>query len=204
MSVVSEPAFVSVREVSAQLVEASARHDYEREIELLLSLRSCVADVEVVHDGVHVCDRGTEVGVSQLVAYLLDRRYGWSERADVDSPDSRLNRFKQPLNAALDEGVVLASRLSGALWLGALLGTVCSSDKPVVREQTFRVFFDWLKGQTDSCADQRASTLTLHFPLIKRLIIRGLTDVWSVVRKKSSQKLYLPCQHLSFEQVRVL
>ena len=99
-----------------------------------------------------------------------------------------------------------------------------SQRMPVVKEKTFQHYFDWLKavltrragdnpatdtgtapsgrrapplGRSDGAhGTQCLAAVTEHFTDIQTLLVKGLTDVWSVIRKQCAAKLAGFAEHL--------
>ena len=55
---------------------------------------------------------------------------------------------------------------------------------PVVRNQTFVHIMDWLKlASSDNGVDSKV------FPLVKDVVLAGITDIWSAIRNTCVAKL---------------
>ena len=55
---------------------------------------------------------------------------------------------------------------------------------PVVRNQTFVHIMDWLKlASSDNGVDSKV------FPLVKDVVLTGITDIWSAIRNTCVAKL---------------
>ncbi|KAL9974515.1 hypothetical protein ACROYT_G011559 [Oculina patagonica] len=138
--------------------------------------------------------------------YLFERRFGWSEyTANLDDcysvADEHLGRrgssgslriqdeskFKAKLNELLDEFLkwFLAQAKLTAHLLKSFKYTVAkASNMPVVRNQTFVHVMDWLK-----LASSENGVNSNAFPLVKDVIIAGITDIWSAIRNTCVAKL---------------
>lgn len=84
-----------------------------------------------------------------FVVMLFNRRFGWSEEAETLAEDD--HRSKRAINEAADEFLFyLRDQPLTASILHALAACVsAAASKPVVRKQTFKHFYDWIRAQAD-------------------------------------------------------
>ena len=63
-------------------------------------------------------------------------------------------------------------------------GQLSAETKPIVRDRTFKCLFEWLR------TDAAAEAIEAQFDQIEAILIAGLTDVWSAIRKACAVRLY--------------
>jgi hypothetical protein len=149
----------------------------------------------------------------RFVSYLFETRHGWSklESGPVSlERDGRNSHSPSPAQAEDYQGVINARidklisllrlhPVSGSV-LRALLAVIRATDNPSCRHATFKFFFDWIKFQMGNDKDM-PTRLQEHFPLLQTVIISGLTDVWSAIRKTCNGKLYDIAEAFNITQV---
>ncbi|XP_022803924.1 uncharacterized protein LOC111341234 isoform X4 [Stylophora pistillata] len=131
--------------------------------------------------------------------YLFERRFGWSEfTANIDGlhaeADEHLvrrgssgsvriqdeSKFKAKLNELLDEFLkwyLAQVNLTGNLLKSFKYTVTKAHNMPVVRNQTFVHIMDWLKlASSVNGVDSKV------FPLVKDVVLAGITDIWSAIR----------------------
>jgi len=155
----------------------------------------------------------TKKPFKQFSLYAFARRYGWSENeisnrgAAFSSQATSFTDEKRKLNDVLD-GFIASFKLCALneTVLGALeFVCLASSTKHVVREQTFKHFFEMLKcnllSRNESTSEQGCPS---SFKLVKDLMLLGVTDVWSAVRKMCANKLYAVADMFDADQLAEL
>lgn len=138
--------------------------------------------------------------------YLFERRFGWSEfTANLDdlhteadehlvrrgsSGSARIqdeSKFKAKLNELLDEFLkwyLAQVNLTENLLSSFKYAVAKAHNMPVVRNQTFVHIMDWLKlASSDNGVDSKV------FPLVKDVVLAGITDIWSAIRNTCVAKL---------------
>lgn len=229
-------------------------------------LRAAVAGGSPQLPGQVACLFRTQGQLDTLVALLLDRRFGGIERGALDTsstaahaapagtptggsgsgPDS--SSQSGAVNTAAGSTDVVELALDRALELlkclppstplvTALARCASSTTRPVVRQQTFSYFFDWLKlwltwadgaASTSPVADSASlfkgaswgdasEMAAMDSPLLesdlagpceflslKALIVTGLSDVWSAIRKACATRLYGVVHHLPLRRVEAM
>ncbi|XP_048576620.1 uncharacterized protein LOC5501449 isoform X2 [Nematostella vectensis] len=148
--------------------------------------------------------------------YLFERRFGWSEYLTMEDLGENLEnlegrsssassvkvpddtRCKGQLNDLLDEFLkwYLAQNLSLKLLESFQHSISQASSMPVVRNQTFVHVMDWLK---QTCDQGFSPTV---FPIVKSLIVSGITDVWSAIRNTCIARLPQSLDHFSLQQAQ--
>ncbi|XP_030831113.1 uncharacterized protein LOC764251 isoform X2 [Strongylocentrotus purpuratus] len=144
--------------------------------------------------------------LDQFTCYVFRRRYGWSEAATSTGKDDVVGGYaeglegtgvmtapqqknqvilKSRLNELLDEFVrwYMAQAVSKPLLHSFRHTLAQAADKPVVRNQTIIHSMDWLKlhKSNDGIHDNYAD--------IASLVMVGLTDIWSAIRKACVSRL---------------
>lgn len=122
----------------------------------------------------------------QFIEYLFDRRFGWSDER-VQSPLKSKkqphsfedeSRIKKALNETADEFFFfLKQQPITSLLLIALSHVIENAEnKPVVREQTFKHFFDWMNHQIASDntikekVSQNFSYIEVQYSYVKQIL----------------------------------
>ncbi|XP_062613685.1 uncharacterized protein LOC134275417 [Saccostrea cucullata] len=143
--------------------------------------------------------------LNKLTCYVFDRRYGWSE-AGIDGTrrvrkmsstgttlEASDGHVKAVLNDLLDNIIKWYNQQPLSVQLVQAFEYTMKqvSDVHVVRNRTIIHFMAWLKEHKEELQDFE------HIPLIQRLIISALTDVWSAIRNSCAKTLgpivaYLP------------
>eukprot|EP00698_Gefionella_okellyi_P019537 TRINITY_DN5998_c0_g1_i1.p1 TRINITY_DN5998_c0_g1~~TRINITY_DN5998_c0_g1_i1.p1 ORF type:complete len:1016 (-),score=196.11 TRINITY_DN5998_c0_g1_i1:2646-5693(-) len=138
--------------------------------------------------------------LNRLALYLFDRRFGWSEHTiAVDSGQ------KKQVNDLSDSLLSFIDRLPLCAMVTEMFHFVsCETSIAVSRQQAYLHFYTWLQQTCDTFESFAAANaqLSLLFDSLQRIVIDSVTDVWSAIRKSSSQKLAQCVQYLSLEQVR--
>ncbi|XP_041455254.1 uncharacterized protein LOC121408020 isoform X2 [Lytechinus variegatus] len=155
--------------------------------------------------------------LDQLTCYVFRRRYGWSEAATSIGKDDRVGVpagvlegsgvmtapqqknqviLKNRLNELLDEFVrwYMAQPIGKPLLHSFRYTLAQAGDKPVVRNQTVIHTMDWLKlhKSHDGIHDNYSDIATL--------VMVGLTDIWSAIRKASVSRLPIILASLTVEE----
>lgn len=129
--------------------------DVSRELKKLKELQTLLSQQEATSAFFNSPDF-----LNQFIEYLFDRRFGWSDER-VQSPLKSKkqpqsfedeSRIKKALNETADEFFFfLKQQPITSLLLIAISHVIeNANNKPVVREQTFKHFFDWMNHQIAS------------------------------------------------------
>ncbi|XP_047141548.1 uncharacterized protein LOC101237868 isoform X1 [Hydra vulgaris] len=144
----------------------------------------------------------------KFFSWMFSRRYGWAENYDTQedkkSPESsKSTSYQQDLNIEIDKllgWIEYHQHLSYYLLCGYKHVLVSNSTSPIVRKHLMLSLFRWLKNLsikyvlvTEKC-----------FVLLRDIIVIGLTDVWSVIRKDTSSRLAILLQIITLEQLKNL
>ncbi len=138
----------------------------ETEYSLLIVLQS---KLSVISFAVELFE--TAEYLKKILFYIFDRRFGWSEGEILEALqknilDANSLKLKKLINDTLDEFIFfLKSQSLSAPILAAYLELVQTTNKPVVRQQTFRNFFDWLRNRMYQ--DTELPKVTKYFEQIK-------------------------------------
>ena len=196
-------------ELVARLVDAiqSQDHALEEEQSLLEVLLKTGPGAGGVPTGSEVVEAGADAGGAelemgeqewtQLVSYVFERRYGWSEGADGSDEramDSVDGRSKNKINETLDRLLSWLKEhpLSRPIFQAFVL-VAPASQKPVVRQRCYLHLLDWVKRQS-------AIGFEALEDLLHKALVSALTDVWSATRKACAQRFKSMGQLFTLEQ----
>ncbi|XP_031558056.1 uncharacterized protein LOC116294568 isoform X2 [Actinia tenebrosa] len=153
--------------------------------------------------------------LDQFTFYVFERRYGRTEflinsnenTDDLDgiswSPSSPRapedTRFLTRLNELLDEHLkwFVAQPLSRQLLESHKYAVLQAHNMPVVRNHTCVHIMEWLKLFSDQGFSDQV------FPLVKALIVSGITDVWSAIRNTCVARLAQILEHFTLHQAHI-
>ena len=85
--------------------------------------------------------------------------------------------------------------VSAAVWKSPQL---TAETRPLVRDRTFKCLFEWLR------TPQSEAAVAEHFDQVQAVVVAGLTDVWSAIRKACAQRLHGLERNLKQEQLMQL
>jgi hypothetical protein len=80
------------------------------------------------------------------------------------------------------------------------------ANRPVARKQTFEHFFDWLRSQisdNENCA-RNLGLIDNNFSRVQQLVVTGITDVWSAIRKTCMSGLEWTSTEFTIHQLEAL
>ncbi|KAK3746389.1 hypothetical protein QZH41_018199, partial [Actinostola sp. cb2023] len=146
---------------------------------------------------------GSQRDLNHFTFYVFERRYGRTEFLINSSIDENVesldgvyavssspraqddSRLLVQLNEFLDEQLRWFSSqpLTIELLESLKYAVAQAHSMPVVRNHTCVHILDWLKTRSDNGFSQQV------FPLIKALILSGITDVWSAIRNSCVARL---------------
>jgi hypothetical protein len=109
---------------------------------------------------------------------------------------------KKKINETLEQLLVALKKLPlSSQALQALSRAAPTSQKPVVRQRAYLHVFEWIKRQG---SDGNLQAIDEALPTIQKIIVMGLTDVWSATRKACAEKLCGFAAMLSVSQIESL
>lgn len=151
-----------------------------------------------------------------LIRYIFERRYGWSEMSSTLSTDIASNggigdsgvsaSAMQETNVAIDTLLKWVCTQVGitATFVGAIRALISETKNPLVRQQGHRFVYNWLLTQIRKDPPAALAAIEENFSALSALMIASLTDVWSAVRKLAGKKMARFANYLTDAQVGVL
>lgn len=107
---------------------------------------------------------------------------------------------KRKINDSIDKLLIIIKklRLTSPAFVAIAKGAP-TWKKPVVRQRAYLHMFEWVKkkASTSSGAEQIDAVM----PTLERVVMDGLTDVWSATRKATAEKLHGFACYLSLDQL---
>ncbi|XP_066932018.1 uncharacterized protein [Clytia hemisphaerica] len=130
--------------------------------------------------------------INRFLKWVYDRHYGWSEKLS----NSDQSQESYTLNPSYEQSVILVlenilawienhDHLSYNLLQAFKYTIITSQSLPIVRKQAILSFSRWIKN----LSNKYVIVVWKCFLLLKEIILLGLTDVWSAIRKDTASKL---------------
>ena len=127
---------------------------------------------------------------------------------DAGDGETAEGERKRTINGALDGLLAFLRTVAPFPALVSALGACArTTSKPVVRKQTFDFVFDWLRHVVEQNADgpaARSARRLVNTSELNGIMLMGLTDVWSVIRKLCAKKLHVLANLLALSQLDAL
>eukprot|EP00002_Diphylleia_rotans_P009508 TRINITY_DN1982_c0_g1_i1.p1 TRINITY_DN1982_c0_g1~~TRINITY_DN1982_c0_g1_i1.p1 ORF type:complete len:1148 (+),score=180.12 TRINITY_DN1982_c0_g1_i1:52-3495(+) len=140
---------------------------------------------------------------NQAFYQIINRRFCWSEEALPDEAFQARANVKRAINLHCDQLLDWMTKqfLHRKVAL-AFESALKYASNPVVRSQTYEHFFRWLSSNLIAFGDCiRQLETGEDFLIVKRIMVLGLTDVWSAIRKSCANKIYQIIHRFTFDQL---
>ena len=175
----------------------------ESEADFLLTASKCQ---ESISQSIDTFFSGNQETINKFVQYVFMKRYGWSEKQSSPKRDllaDKAGECKEDMNKLLDK-LVKWFKQHHSLSDYLLQAFVCTasnvSDYPVVRSQLIFCALDWLV----SLAVRKLELPDQCYFNTKKIILHGVTDVWSAIRSNSASKLADVTELFNHDQLKDL